>query len=200
MPTFSPFLPPSKLAIPPDLHDCRPLCPCGAIPKPGFVGMHGDGLTERLVPWPSVGDDGISFNWVLAVGRRYWCPICATTVRVAHAGLRPGATYSAAAILAVLLVIASPPVGAGQTEVHAHELVRGCRLPVSERARTGQPRWTSVRRWVRDLEQMWPCRVLPNTHWRTRMQAFLVSFGLGVTVTEVIDAAVSAHVLGGVAM
>lgn len=186
---------------PPDLERCRPLCRCGAVPVFPLVGMHGDGLTHRVVPWPVVDDDGVLVvRWVRAVGRRFWCPSCGTTVRVAHPGLRRGAMYGAAVIAALLHLVASVPIGRGRDEAHAHDLVHGRPLPASERARSGPPRWSSLRRWLRDLERIWPDLVLPVQGRTARLRALLVAFGLGATLREVLDAAVNAHARGGYAM
>lgn len=166
-----------------------------------LVGMHGDGLTHRVVPWPVVDDDGrLGVRWVKAVGRRFWCPSCGTTVRVAHAGLRRGATYGAAVIVALLHVVAPVPVGGGRDDTHAHDLVHGLPLPTSERARSGPPRWSSLRRWLRNLEQLWPALVLPIEGRTARLHSLLAAFGLGAPLHEVLDAAVHAHARGGCTM
>jgi hypothetical protein len=198
----SDFLPtPSDLEIPPDLHASRPLCKCGAVPTFPLVGMHGDGLTHRVVPWPVVDDDGVlSVTWVKAVGRRYWCPTCGTTVRVAHRGLRRGATYGAAIIAALLHVVGIVPFGQGRDDTYAHDLVTGLPLPASERVRSGRPRWSSLRRWRRGLDGLWPTVALPHADAATRLVALLVAFGAGGPLLEVLGAAVDAHVRGGLAM
>jgi hypothetical protein len=163
--------------------------------------MHGDGLTHRIVPWPVVGDSGtLLVRWVTAVGRRFWCPTCRTTVRVAHPGLRHGATFGAAIIAALLHVIAPGPIGAGRDHTHAHQLVHGRRLPLSEYARSGQPRWSSVCRWIRGLETIWPALVLPPAGRAARLRALLAAFRLGAPRSEVLDAAVRAHAHRGCPM
>jgi hypothetical protein len=108
--------------------------------------------------------------------------------------------YGAAVIAALLHVVAPAPVGHGRDEAHAHHLVHSGPLPISERARSGPPRWSSLRRWVRDLEQIWPTLVLPVEGRTARLRALLAAFGLGQPLGEVLDAAVSAHVRGGCAM
>jgi hypothetical protein len=199
--TPSPLPSPADLAIPPDIDACRPRCRCGAIPVFPLVGMHGDGLTRRVVPWPVVDDRGVlTVAWVVAVGRRFWCPICGTNARVAHAGLRRGAQYGAAIIAALLHVVAAAPLGQGRDEAHAHQLVHGLLLPPSERARSGRPRWSSLRRWCRDLARIWPSLVLPAVDTRTQLRALLAAFGLGAPLHEVLDTAVRAHARGGLAM
>lgn len=201
MNTANALLTPSDLAIPPDIDVCRPLCRCGALPIFPLVGMHGDGLTHRVVPWPVVDDGGeLVIRWVCAVGRRFWCPSCGTTVRVAHAGLRRGATFGAAVIASLLHVVAPVPFGGGRDDAHAHHLAYGRSLPISERARSGPPRWSSLRRWLRDLEQLWPALVLPVSGRTARLRALLAAFGLGAPLHEVLDAAVHAHARGGSAM
>jgi hypothetical protein len=163
--------------------------------------MHGDGLTWRVVPWPIVDDRGrLSVRWVCAVGRRFWCPTCGTTVRVAHPGLRRGATFGQAILAALLRVVAPIPVGEGRDEAHAHHLVHGKPLPASELARAGRPRWTSIRRWIRALEQIWPALPLPTAGRTARLTALLTAFGLGSPLREVLDAAVHAQARGGAAM
>jgi hypothetical protein len=163
--------------------------------------MHGDGLTHRVVPWPVVDDRGaLVIRWVRAVGRRFWCPVCGTTVRAAHPGLRRGASYGAAVIAALLYVVAPVPLGCGRDDAHAHGLAHGRPLPLSERARSGPPRWSSLRRWLRDLEQVWPALVLPIAGRTARLRALLAAFGVGASLREVLDAAVIAHARGGGAM
>jgi hypothetical protein len=94
-----------------------------------------------------------------------WCLVirasCGTTVRVAHPGLRRGAMYGAAVIAVLLHLVASVPIGRRSDEAHAHDLVDGRPLTASERARSGQPRSSSLRRGMRDLERIWPDLVLP---------------------------------------
>jgi hypothetical protein len=195
------LLTPSQLAVPPKIDACRPLCPCGALPAFPLVGTHGDGLTHRVVPWPVVdGDGGLVIRWVCAVGRRFWCPSCGTTVRVTHAGLRRGATFGAAVIAALLHVVAPVRVGGGRDDEHAHRLTHGRPLPISERARSGMPRWSSLRRWLGGLEQIWPALVLPSAGRTARLRALLAAFGPGAPLHEVLDAAVLAHTRGGAAM
>jgi len=156
--------------------------------------MHGDGLTHRCVPWPTVVDgDVFTVEWVIVAGRRFWCPDCGTTVRVAHAGFRRGATFGLQLIAALLRVIAAAPIGAGRDDAHAHDLVHGRPLPVSERARSGRPRWTQLRRWLTDLDALWPSVALPSASVATRVRALLVAFGLGVPLCEVLVRAGSAH-------
>jgi len=201
MTTPRPLPTPADLAIPPDIDACRPLCACGAVPVFPLVGMHGDGLTHRVVPWPVVADAGVlSVTWVVAAGRRFWCPVCGTTVRVAHAGLRCGALYGSAVIAALLHLVAAVPFGQGRDDGHAHHLVHGRPLPASERARSGSPRWSSLRCWLRELARLWPALALPSGDSRTRLHALLAAFGLGAPLREVLDAAVSAHARGGPAM
>lgn len=201
MNTANALLSPSDLAIPPDIDACRPLCRCGAVPLLPLVGMHGDGLTHRVVPWPVVDDaSGLVVRWVRAVGRRYWCPACGTTVRVAHPGLRRGAAYGAAVIAALLYVVAPGPLGRAHDDAHAHRLAHGRPLPTSERARSGPPRWSSLRRWLRNLERIWPALVLPVSGRTARLRALLAAFGPGAPLHEVLDAAVHAHARGGGAM
>lgn len=163
--------------------------------------MHGDGLTWRIVPWPIVDDEGqLSVRWVRAVGRRFWCPVCGTTTRVAHAGLRRGATFGTAIIAALLRAIASVPFGEGHDEAHTHQLVHGKPLPAAERARSGRPRWSSIRRWLKALEQIWPALTLPSAGRTARLNALLTALGLGSSLSEVLDAAVHAQARGGAAM
>lgn len=195
------LLSPAQLQVPPPIELVRPLCRCGAVPTFPLVGMHGDGLTVRIVPWPVLdGSDVLIIRWVRAVGRRFWCPACHTTVRVAHPGLRRGATFGAAIVAALLHIVAPVPIGDGRDEAHAHHLVHGKQLPASELARAGRPRWTSIRRWTRDLERIWPSLVLPAAGRAARLRALLTAFGLGAPLREVLDAAVHAQARGGAAM
>jgi hypothetical protein len=195
------FLLPAQLSSPPDIDRCRPLCGCGAVPVFPRVGMHGDGLTHRMVPWPVVKADGAVFiDWVVAVGRRFRCPVCRATVRTSHPGLRRGALFGAATIAALLHLMAGAPIGAGWSHADIFDLVSQHQLPASERARSGSPRWWSLRRWVRSLSTIWPTFALPGGNTMTRVRALLASFGLGAPLSEVIDAAVRAHLRGGFAM
>lgn len=200
MPTAPSLLTPADLLIPPDIDACRPRCRCGAVPVFPRVGMHGDGLTHRLVPWPVERDGSFVIAWVTAVGRRFWCPVCRATVRVAHAGLRRGATYGAAVIALLLHVVAPAPVGAGSAQACAYELVHGRPLPLSERARSGRGRWASLDRWLRDVDRIWPSLALPTSGKAQRLHAVLAAFGVGAPLSEVLDAAVRAHAPGGRAM
>jgi hypothetical protein len=195
------FPSPADLETPPDLDAVRPLCRCGAAPAPPLVGMHGDGLIRRSVPWPVVGDAGtLAIQWVRAVGRRFWCPSCQTTASVHHPGLRHGAVFGAAVIAALLYVIALRPLGAGGDDAVAYELVYRRKLPASERARPGRPRWSSLRRWLRDLEKLWPSLVFPLVGRTARLGALLAAFGVGASLREVLGAAILAHARGGDAM
>lgn len=199
--TNNSLLSPAQLSVPPDIDSSRPLCSCGAIPHFPLVGMHGNGLTSRFVPWPVLDDRGVlAIDWVVAVGRRFLCPVCSTTVRVAHAGLRRGARFGVAIIAALLQLVAAVPFGQGQSHVDAHQLVHERPLPPSELARSGRPRWSSLRRWTHDLARIWPTVVLPVGDVHSRLDSLLVAFGLGAPLNEVLDAAVSTHARGGPAM
>ncbi len=163
--------------------------------------MHGDGLIRRSVPWPVVGDTGaLAIQWVRAVGRRFWCPVCRSTVAICHPGLRRGATYGVAVIVALLHVITPLPLGAGGDDAGAYALVHRRKLPASERARSGRPRWSSLRRWLRDLEKLWPSLVFPLVGRTARLGALLAAFGVGASLREVLGAAIHAHARGGDAM
>jgi hypothetical protein len=199
--TTARLLTPADLGRAPDLDASRPNCRCGAVARPGCVGLHGDGLTRRVVPWP-VFDPGGSWSvvWVTAVGRRYWCPACRATVRVAHPGLRRGARFGAALIAALLRVIAARPFGEGSDDADAHQRVHGRPLPLSERVRGGRPRWAALRRWARAPERIWTHLALPAGDTTARLHALLAAFGLGGSLPEVLDAAVRAHAPGGRAM
>ena len=202
MSTSHPLLSPSDLAIPPDIDVARPLCPCGAVPIFPCVGMHGDGLTYRKLAWPVLGDDGALADivWLIAVGRRYKCPACGKKVRVAHPGVQTRGLYAVPAIAALLHVVAAVPFGRGSDDSEAYQLARGDSLPASERARSGRPRWTTLRRWMRSLHLLWAAQPLPEARPRERLHALLAGFGLGMALDEVLGVAVVAHARGGLAM
>lgn len=162
--------------------------------------MHGDGLTSRIVAWPVIDSGWLVIRWVTAIGRRFRCPGCRATQRVAHPGVRRGAQYSVAAMATLLHVVAARPFGEGGSEAEAFALARRRQLPLSERARPGHPRWTSIRRWLDSLEWVWPNLVLPATGRKARLLGMLTAFGLGASLDEVVDAALRAHTLGGLAM
>ncbi len=155
--------------------------------------MHGDGLTHRTVAWPVFEQGRLVIRWLTAAGRRFWCPCCGVNKRVAHPGLREGATYAAAAVAALLHVVAAPPSGAGGSEEDAFVLARGRRLPPSERCRSGTPRWSSIRRWIASMPRMWPAVICPTGGHDAQLRALMLSFGLGATAQEVVEAAVLAH-------
>jgi hypothetical protein len=159
--------------------------------------MHGDGLKHKTVPWPVLDDQGVLLvEWIQVVGRRFWCPICGTTVGVWPPGLRRGARFGAAVICALLRVIIPMPLGAGGDDAEAHKLVHDQALPPSERSRTGRPRWSSLRRWLRGADQIWPGLDLPGARI-ARLNALMAAFGAGAPLREVLDAAVLAHLRGG---
>lgn len=162
--------------------------------------MHGDGLTSRIIAWPVFEGGQPVIRWVTAIGRRFRCPTCKATQRVSHPGVRRGALYSVAAVAVLLHVVAARPFGAGNSEEEAFFLAQHRKLPFSERARPGCPRWTSIRRWLGDLERIWPNLALPPSSRKARLQAMLTAFGLGAPVDEVVDAALRAHALGGITM
>lgn len=91
-------------------------------------------------------------------------------------------------------------MGQGHDDAHAHQLVHGRPLPFSERARSGRPRWSSLRRWLGALGALWPTVALPEGDTTTRLCALLATFGVGAPLHEVLDRAVLAHARGGLAM
>jgi len=163
--------------------------------------MHGDGVTRRIVPWPVLdAQGGFTVAWVPACGRRFWCPRCGVSCRVAQPGLSPRVTFGAAVATALLLFVAAKPLGHGGTHSAAHQLVYGEPLPASERARTGVPRWSSLLRWVRGPETRWPRLRLPDAPHPQRLTALVASFAPGGALAEVLDALTRAHAQGGPAM
>lgn len=192
---------PAQLAFPPNLVDARPRCPSGCATRRGAVGMHGDGLTHRIVPWPILNDQGgFGVWWLTVVGRRYWCPSCHRSCRVAHPGLSHRDVYGPAIAVLLLLLVGLRPLGRGHAHEDAHHLVHGKPLPFSERSRSSGARWTSLRRWVRRPEGRWPGLALPAGSYRARLSALLAAFSPGGTLVEVLDAAMSAQAQGGAAM
>ena len=160
--------------------------------------MHGDGLTRRRVPWPILLAGELVIDWVVAVGRRYRCPDCRGVTTVSHPGLRDGATYGTVVIAALLYIIADRPLGWGWDEEAAYELARGRPLSAGERARTGRPRWWSIRRWLRDLDDLWGPVGAGSV--RQRIHAVVAGFGVGRPLHEVLDRIPHAHAHGGLAM
>ncbi|MCP3960842.1 MAG: hypothetical protein GY719_23605, partial [bacterium] len=157
-------------------------------------------LTTRTVAWPVFEQGEFVILWVTAIGRRFWCPVCHSNTRVAHPGVGAGARYAAAAIAALLHLVGAVPFGVGTSEADAFRLARGHGVGISERGRSGRPRWTSIRRWIGDLEKRWPALILPTGDRITRLHAALLSFGLGLPGNEVVGVAVLAQARGGMAM
>jgi hypothetical protein len=198
-------LSPAALAIAPDLHLSRPaFCPhpsCLAVPAPGLVGLHGDGLSRRFVAYP-VDDDATEFVDVEVCSRRYWCPACRHGCLVDHPGILPRLRASAAAVAAAVHAAAPPPVGEGLRPVEIRERITGNTdpVPASERARAGEPRWFALRRWVARLEWWWPSLVLIGRTLGARAGAFVAALAPGAAVGEVVAAAVRRLGRGGAAM
>jgi hypothetical protein len=161
--------------------------------------MHGDGLTFRSVAWPDLTNGTFSLARLIVVGRRYRCPSCRATRRVAHLGLRTRCLYAVPAIIAVLHRIAPIPFGRAVSQEEAYRLATHATFSISERARSGPQRWASVNRWIRDLHLLWTSLGLPED-LRRRLNAFLVAFELGAPAQEVVDAAFLAHLREGTAM
>lgn len=162
--------------------------------------MHGDGITHRRVPWPILEAGELIVRWLVVVGRRFRCPECLSTRRVTHPGLRHGATYGSAMVAALLYVVASSPLGQGLDHNDAFRLVHDRDLPISERARSGRARWSSIRRWLRSPQRIWPAMAVPSGTTQRRTDAIIAGFGIGHPLHEVLDAAVAAHAHGGLAM
>jgi len=162
--------------------------------------MHGDGVTTRVVAWPVFVRDALVIRWVVARARRFRCPVCHANVRVAHPGVGRRSRYATAAICALLHLIGAEPFGEGLSEAEAFRRARGRVIGLSERGRSGRPRWSALRRWIRDLEKRWPALLLPHVGRVGRLHAALVSFGLGRPVQEVVHTAVVAHAGEGAAM
>lgn len=164
------------------------------------MGLHGDGLIHRTVLWPVVDAGGLRIVTVVAVGRRFWCPSCHAHHRVAHPGLERGMTYAVAAVVALLRAVVGPPIGGGMTEAEAFRLARGRDLSVSERARSGRPRWSSLRRWAAHLDVLFPAVPSWPGAWRARAEALVVGLGPGAELVGLLEAAIHAHRRGGLAM
>ena len=203
MSTADLVLSPQELNNPPDIDFLRPKrCPrCGAVARGSCVGMHGDGRFTRILPWPVQRDDGeFCVEWVPVVGRRFYCPRCRVCVRVHRAGVRKHARFGAAVLILLFKWVAGLPLGDAITEAEVHRRVHGKELPISERARPGKPRWYALRRWSRQLSDIWPNVSAVEAAWRQRLDTLLSSFGLTTSFPEVLDAAVRAHARGGTAM
>lgn len=168
---------------------------------PGLVGLHGDGQRKRwvlcavAVPVPG-------FVEVLAGFRRFWCPACGLGCLVGHPGVVPRLRASLMTVAAAVRAVAAPPLGDGLGEVDVQGRVRGevVEPPISERARSGTPRWHTLRRWVRTLERWWPTLTLLATGFRGRATAFVAAIGPGLPFDAFLEAAVQAHLRGAAVM
>ena len=197
------LLTPAELAASPDLDRCRPpSCPrCGAVAATGLVGLHGDGVRRRWVAHPGVGPVP-TFVEVLACFRRFWCPRCRHGCLVGHPGIVPRIRASVAAVAAAVRAAAVPPLGEGlpETEIRRRLQDHPVTVPISERARSGEPRWIALRRWVARRERWWPTLVLVGEGFRARALAFTAAIGPGLSVVAFVEAAVQAHRRGAAAM
>ena len=168
---------------------------------PGLVGLHGDGLRQRWVTC-AVGGPDLAFVDVLACFRRFWCPVCHHGCLVGHPGIVPRLRTSIAAVAAAVRAAAAPPLGEGLSEIDIQRRIQGHpgTVPISERARSGEPRWTALRRWVARLERWWPTLVLVGDGFRARALAFTAAIGPGLSIAAFLEAAVQAHRRGAAAM
>lgn len=154
--------------------------------------MHGDGVVERLLPWPDWGPRGPGVVWVAVAGRRFWCPLCRCSTRVYHPGVERGVTFGAAITALMLWLVGTAPVGKGWTELAIFKLVHEEDLSASERARAGKPRWMTLRRLAMGSADRWPAIASPITTWRDGADAFCRTFAPGGTLEAVLLAAVQA--------
>jgi len=201
--TPTPAFTPHDLATPADVQRARPrMCQaCGAAPREGRVGLHGDGVVCRLVWWPVVDAKGC---WTLvrtmSAARRYWCPGCGAVTTVAHPGVGVRTTFAQLAIAVLLRALVATPLGEGATPAQLFERVHGRELPTCERARAGVPRWPSLARWAGRLSVAWPAFVPPLGSWREQISAFVPFILATVRLQPWLEAAMSAHCRGGIAM
>lgn len=167
---------------------------------PGLVGMHGDGVTARWVPCAVAVGDQPTFVDVLACFRRFWCPTCRRGCLVGHPGIVPQIRASLTTVAAAVRAVVDPPLGQGLGEIDLQQRIRGAAASISERARSGRPRWHTLRRWVRALERWWPALTFVGLGFRARAMAFVAAIGPGLSVEAFLVAAVQAHLRGGAAM
>ena len=115
-------------------------------------------------------------------------------------GHEHGMTYAVVAVVVLLRAIVGRPLGAGMTEAEAFRLARGRDPSVSERARSGRPRWRSLRRWAARLPDFFPAVPTWPDGWRARAEALVVGLGPGADLPGLLEATVHAHRAGGLAM
>jgi hypothetical protein len=98
--------------------------------------------------------------------------------------------------------LVDPPLGLGLAEIEVQQRIRGksATPSISERARSGRARWHALRRWVRALERWWPTLTFVGAGFRARAVAFVAAIGPGLPLPAFLEAAVQAHLRGGVAM
>ncbi|MEJ7630790.1 MAG: hypothetical protein WKF54_14470 [Nocardioidaceae bacterium] len=144
----------------------------------------------------------LTFVDVLACFRRFWCPRCRHGCLVGHPGIVPRLRASIATVAAAVRAAAAPPLGEGLAETEVRRRLQGhsAKVPISERARSGEPRWIALRRWVARLERWWPALVLVGDGFRARALAFTAAIGPGLSVVAFLEAAVQAHRRGAAAM
>lgn len=152
--------------------------------------------------WPVTGLE-VTFMKVLACFRRFWCPACHRVCLVGHPGIVPRIRASLTTVAAAVRAVALPPLGAGLAETEIQRRIQGgeaATVPISERARSGKPRWNRLRRWVRTLERWWPALILIGLGFRARARAFTAAIGPGLGTEAFLVAAVQAHLRGATAM
>jgi len=171
------------------------------VAEPGLVGLHGDGLGARWVTCAVVALV-TTFVDVLACFRRFWCPACHRGCLVGHPGIVPRIRASLPTVAAAVRAVAAAPLGDGLGEIEVQEQVRGGSVapPISELARSGKPRWHTLRRWVRTLERWWPTLTFLVAGFRARAAAFVAGIGPGLAIEAFLEAAVQAQLRGAAAM
>ena len=144
----------------------------------------------------------LEFLEVLACFRRFWCPVCRHGCLVGHPGIVPRIRASLATVSAAVRAVAGGPVGEGLAEIAVQGRIQGSapKVSASERARSGAPRWITLRRWVWDLERWWPALTLVGATWQARALAFTAAIGAGLPLAAFLEAAVHAHLRGGAVM
>jgi hypothetical protein len=163
--------------------------------------MHGDGVTSRWVSCAVAANAELGFVDVLACFRRFWCPTCRHGCLVGHPGIVPRIRAALTTVAAAVRAVVDPPLGQGLGEVDVQQQIAGAASPsISERARSGRPRWHALRRWVRALERWWPTLTFVGLGFRARTLAFVAAIGPGLPIDAFLEAAVQAHLRGGAAM
>ena len=114
-------------------------------------------------------------------------------------GVLPRYLFTLGAILVAWFLAMPRPFGDGLG--HAEVCDRqGADRPAAE-MRSGRPRWRSLARWSRRLEDWWPSRPVLGSTWFERTGALLVGFlAGGGDRSEAVARAVRAHAAAGKAM